>query len=64
MKYIIQDYYWGMDIVDNNGYTRHFKTLDDADDFINLLTKKGYNDEDNFYVVQIDKKGNKIPIEY
>jgi len=64
MKYIVQDYFTGLDIVNKNGYTKYFKTLDDADNFIELLTKDGYNDEDNFYTIQIDENGNKITIEY
>ncbi len=63
MKYYIQDYYTGLDIT-KGGYTRYFKTLKDADDFLELLNTKGYNDEDNFFIVAEDDEGNIVPIEY
>ena len=64
IKYKIEDYFSGFDIVDKNGYTKYFKSLNDAEDFVSLMTEKGLNDEDNFYIVQEDEQGNIIPIEY
>lgn len=64
MKYYIQDYFSGMNIVKKNGYTRYFKTLNDADDFLELLNSKGYNDDDDFFVVAEDEGGNLVPIYY
>ena len=61
MKYYIQDYYSGLDIT-KGGYTRYFKTLNDADDFLNSLGK--LNNEDNFYIMEEDKEGNEKPTEY
>jgi len=61
MKYYIQDYYSGLDIT-KGGYTRYFKTLNDADDFLNSLGK--LNNEDNFYIMEEDKEGNQKPTEY
>ena len=63
MKYYIQDYYSGLDIT-KNGYTRYFETLNDADHFLELLNSKGYNDDDNFFVVAEDENGNLVPIYY
>ena len=63
MKYYIQDYLSGMNIIKKNGYTRYFKTLDNAYDFLELLNSEGYNDDDNFFIVAEDKEGNIIPIE-
>jgi len=63
MKYYIQDYYSGLDIT-KGGYIRYFKTLNDADNFLELLNAKGYNDADNFFVVAEDEDDNIIPIEY
>ena len=62
MKYYIQDYYSGLDIT-KEGYTRYFKTLDDANDFLESLNYRSYNDDDNFFIVAEDKNGNIIPIE-
>ncbi len=64
MKYYIQEYYSGLDIVTKNGYTRYFKNLSDAEDFLALLTDDGYNDEDNFYVVAENEDGENTPIFY
>ena len=63
MKYYIQDYHSGLDIT-NAGYTRYFKTLNDADDFLELLNTNGSNENDNFFVVAEDEEGNIVPIEY
>jgi UDP-galactopyranose mutase len=63
MRYFIQDYYSGLNIT-KDGYTRYFKTLNDAENFIVLLTNDGHNDEDNFFVVAENEDGEIIPIEY
>jgi UDP-galactopyranose mutase len=63
MRYFIQDYYSGLNIT-KDGYTRYFKTLNDADNFIVLLTNDVHNDEDNFFVVAENEDGEIIPIEY
>ena len=62
MKYYIQDYFSGLDIT-KGGYTRYFKTLNDANDFLESLNYKGYNDEDNFFIVAEDENSNITPIE-
>lgn len=64
MKYKIEDYFSGFDIVDKNGYTRYFKSVNDAEEFLSLMNEKGFNDDDNFYIVQEDKQGNTTPLEY
>jgi hypothetical protein len=63
MRYFIQDYYSGLNIT-KDGNTRYFKTLNDADNFIVLLTNDVHNDEDNFFVVAENEDGEIIPIEY
>tara|TARA_R110000851_G_scaffold274341_1_gene426963 strand:- start:269 stop:460 length:192 start_codon:yes stop_codon:yes gene_type:complete len=61
-KFYIEDYYSGDTILDKKGnYTRYFKTLDDAEDFLNSLGS--INDDDNFYIVE-QTDGISKPIEY
>jgi hypothetical protein len=62
MRYYIQDYFTGLNII-KKGYTRYFKTLSEAINFLELLNNKGYNEEDNFFIVCEDEHGNNIPIE-
>lgn len=62
MRYFIQDYFSGLNVT-KGGYTRYFKTLSDVSKFLELLNNKGYNDDDNFYIVAEDEDGNIIPIE-
>jgi hypothetical protein len=61
-RYFIQDYWTGLNILDNNRYyTRYFNTIKDAEEFINSL--EDLNNEDGFYIVK-ELDGKIQPIEY
>ena len=62
MKYFIQEYFLGVNIITKNGYTKYFQTFQDADNFLNSLGD--LNNEDNFYIMEEDKEGNQKPTEH
>ena len=62
MKYFIQEYFTGFNILTKNGYTKYFQTFHDADNFVNSLGD--LNNEDSLYIMEEDKEGNQKPTEY
>ena len=62
MRYYIQDYFTGLNVT-KGYYTRYFNTLNDANNFLESLNVKGYNDEDNFFILCEDEDGNIIPLD-